>query len=97
LSKGAAGEFEVVVRIGMPQYLQEIEFYACPFEIKGFGDVRTGYAAGIDAIQSLQLVMTMIGAKLEYLQNRRGDIMVASGSSQPGLSQYETRLKRSEL
>ncbi len=38
--------------------------YFCPFQIAGLGDERVRYAAGIDSVQALQLVMTMVGAYL---------------------------------
>ena len=57
---------KVEVRIGKPRLFEDSESYYCPFQIVGVGEEEIKYSAGIDAIQSLQLVMVMIGATLEY-------------------------------
>ncbi len=58
---------QVLVRIGIPYLDADHLSFICPFEITGIGDRRLGYAVGVDAVQALQLVMLMIGAKLKYL------------------------------
>jgi hypothetical protein len=69
---------QVLVRIGLP-YRDQHSFH-CPFEITGIGERRLGYAVGVDAIQALELVMIMIGAKLEYLaQTNNGGLSLADG------------------
>jgi len=59
--KSADGERPVTVRIGMPQLFDDGHDYFCPFEIDGLGANKVLRAGGIDAVQALQLAMTMIG------------------------------------
>src|SRR3954469_14553397 len=53
----------VKVRIGSPQRTTNQDFIT-PYQIIGAGDERVRYAAGVDAVQSLQLVFPMIGADI---------------------------------
>jgi len=54
----------IVVRIGMPKkFTDSSDFYA-PYMICGIGGEEVWYAAGIDAVQALQLSLKMIGAEL---------------------------------
>lgn len=69
------------VRIGKPRPLPDSESYCCPFQIVGVGGEEIRYAAGIDAIQSLQLVMIMIGATLKYLNGQQGGKLGWKGGS----------------
>lgn len=55
---------EVVVQIGKPVPFPESTDYFTPYQIQKFGIGRIKYAGGIDAIQSLQLAMKMIGFEL---------------------------------
>ena len=41
-------------------------FYT-PYQLKGVGSERIKYAGGVDAVQSLQIAMKMIGVELEVL------------------------------
>jgi hypothetical protein len=45
--------------------------YYCPYQIVGVGDQKTRYAAGVDAVQALQLVFTAIGIDIQLLNKRR--------------------------
>jgi hypothetical protein len=58
---------KLVVAIGKPEPFPNSEGYYCPFQISGGGSEKIKYAAGIDAVQSLQLVMEMIGATLQFM------------------------------
>ena len=57
----------VVLLIGKPKRLDSGDTYYCPYQITGTGDEKVRYAAGIDAVQSLQLAMGLIGADLAAL------------------------------
>ncbi len=56
---------EVRVRIGCPQETPNGDFIT-PYQIVGAGDEEVRFAAGLDAVQSLQLVFAMIGADVHY-------------------------------
>lgn len=71
---------QVLVRIGLPYPDRDQLSFHCPFEIIGFGERRLGYAVGVDAIQALESVMIMIGAKLEYLaKTNNGSLSLKDG------------------
>ncbi len=59
------GHRVIRVLLGAPQQSKEppSDWY-CPWQIVGLGDEKVRAAYGVDAIQALQLVMRMIGAKL---------------------------------
>jgi hypothetical protein len=57
-------ENEVRVRIGCPQETTSGDFIT-PYQIVGVGHEKVRFAAGLDAVQSLQLVFLIIGADLE--------------------------------
>lgn len=57
----------VKISLGKPRTFPDSEGYYCPFLIVGVGAENIKYAAGVDAIQSLQLAMVMIGATLKFL------------------------------
>ncbi len=63
---------KVEVLIGKPQPAPDAPVFYCPFQIRGVGSERVKYAAGIDAVQSLQLVMLMIAADLKFLNQENG-------------------------
>jgi hypothetical protein len=54
----------VDIAIGKPRQFSDSEDYYVPYRIKGVGVEKLGYAAGVDAVQALQLVMRGIGADL---------------------------------
>lgn len=56
---------QVRVRIGSPQKTTSGDFIT-PYQILGAGDEKVRFAAGLDSIQSLQLVLQMIGADIHY-------------------------------
>lgn len=70
------------VLIGKPQPTLESGGYYCPFQISGVGSEEIKYAAGIDAVQALQLVMVMIGATLRFLNEDLGGNLTWEGSSE---------------
>jgi hypothetical protein len=76
---------EISVLIGKPKKLPRSSDYYCPFQIRGIRSGKVYYAAGIDAIQAIQLAMKMIGAllytsregkknKLRWEGDERGDL-----------------------
>ena len=60
---------DVTVRLGKPQQFPDGNGWFSPFEIIGIGDRKLRYAAGVDAFQSLQLVLRMISVNLHYWKN----------------------------
>ncbi len=54
---------DVTVRLGRPQP-DDHDGYFCPFEILGIGPRKVRCAFGVDAFQSLQLVLRMISVVL---------------------------------
>src|SRR5687767_13547452 len=60
---------EVCVRIGKPVNFPDSTDYLAAYQITGIGSEKVKYAAGIDALQSLQLVLRMIGYDLKILNN----------------------------
>jgi hypothetical protein len=53
----------VTVRIGRPQKTESGDFIT-PYQIVGVDNDKVRFAAGVDAVQSLQLVLQMIGAEI---------------------------------
>jgi hypothetical protein len=84
LSDSAKGDRKVVVSIGRPQRFPDSDDYYCPFQITALGRERVKYAAGVDAIQALQLVMKMIGAELEALERSTGGKLTWDGDAEEG-------------
>jgi hypothetical protein len=71
---------KIRVTIGKPQPFPDSGYY-CPFQIAGIGGEEIKYAAGVDAVQSLQLVMLIIGATLNFLSGQgRGRLRWEGGS-----------------
>lgn len=77
----AGSRSKLTVSIGKPQPFPDSDNYYCPFKISGAIVDRIKYAAGLDAIQALQLVMTMIGANLAFLAEKlEGELSWEGGS-----------------
>ena len=70
IQAAAPGADSIVVRIGKPQRFPEDEDWFCPFEIVGQSERISHYAAGVDAVQALQLAMRMIEIDLATLNQR---------------------------
>ena len=62
----------VIVAIGKPNRFTDSPDFFTPYRITGVGKEEIWYAAGVDAVQSLQLVMGMIDAELKALVKDRG-------------------------
>ena len=59
---------EIIVRLGKPQpFPGTSEDFYVPYELVGVKRDSLHYAAGVDAVQALQLVMLMIGADLHAI------------------------------
>ncbi len=54
----------IVVEVGKPVQFPDSNDYYCPYKIVGLGRETVKYAGGIDAIQAIQLAMSMIEADL---------------------------------
>ncbi len=63
--KSSRLDSNVTIRIGCPQATAEGDFIT-PYQIIGAGDQEVRFAAGLDALQSLQLAIRMIGADISY-------------------------------
>jgi len=58
----------ITVRISRPQAFPDPpDDYFVPYQIVGIGSEKVHYAAGVDAVQALQLVMQVIGDDLTAL------------------------------
>ncbi len=58
---------KIRILIGKPRRFPDSSDYLTPYQIVGIGNEKISYGAGIDAIQSLQLTMKMIGYDLEAI------------------------------
>ena len=76
---------KVEISIGKPHLSPDSGGYLCPFQIAGIGREEIKYAAGIDAIQALQLVMVMVGATLQFLNDQSGGRLRWEGGSEGDL------------
>jgi ATP-dependent Clp protease ATP-binding subunit ClpA len=54
---------QVIVKIGMPR--KSNGKFITPYQIIGLGDANVRLAAGVDAVQALQLALSLIGAELK--------------------------------
>ena len=68
LETPTSGE-KVIVEIGKPVLFPDSTDYFTPYRIEWPGNNQVRYAGGIDAIQSLQLAMDMIAARLVGLRD----------------------------
>jgi hypothetical protein len=73
----------VVVRIGVPRPFSEDGGWYCPYEIHT-EQPRVSYAAGLDAIQALQLVMRKIGFEIQILNEQTGGTLEWNGEQDLG-------------
>ena len=76
---------KIQVSVGKPQSFADAGGYYCPFQIIGVGGEEIKYAAGVDAMQSLQLVMVIIGATLQHLNGEAGARLRWEGSGEGDL------------
>jgi hypothetical protein len=74
-----SGDRTVMVKLGMPLPFPEGAGYYAPFQVTGVGSEKVRYAGGIDAIQSIQLAMKMVGAYLGALTPEGGDLCWEGG------------------
>jgi hypothetical protein len=63
---------KIVVKMGKPQPFPEAlgDDHYCPIHITGLGHEKVKYAAGVDAFQSLELGLKMIGIELAALNRK---------------------------
>lgn len=78
----------VRVSIGMPQQEQDGPDFLCPYEISGPLTSRLFYAMGVDAVQSLQLVMKMIGSDLDRCAEAKTGRLTWLGEHNRGFPLY---------
>jgi len=67
INRSTTPHTEIYVRIGKPIQMPMTE-WGCPYQIVGLGDEQVRAIFGIDAVQSLQLVMGIVGSILENEQ-----------------------------
>src|SRR5688572_28723623 len=75
----------VVVEIGKPKQFPDSSDFFTPYLINGLGGEEVWYAGGVDAIQSIQLVMGMIDAELSARAIRAGVELRWVGDDSGGL------------
>lgn len=75
---------KVVVTIGKPEKVPDDDSYYCPYQITGIKRDKVRYAAGIDAVQALQLAIQMIGADLHASEVARTGVLSWDGGSKKG-------------
>lgn len=75
----------IQVIAGKPRRADDSNGWYCPFQIVGIGGEEIKYAAGVDAMQALQLVMVIIGATLEYYNQQSGGGLRWEGDEAGGL------------
>jgi hypothetical protein len=72
-----------IVRIGAPCLFADGAGWYCPYEIIP-NESKLRYAAGLDAIQALQLAMRKIGVDIQVLNERSGRAMEWNGEADLG-------------
>ena len=72
----------IKVLLGRPQEWGNGRDYYCPYQIVGTGKEEVKKAFGVDAIQSLQLVMKMIGAEVYTLPEAKKGILKWDGGEE---------------
>jgi hypothetical protein len=85
----------VKLSVGKPKAFPNSEGYYCPFQILGAGAENIKYAAGVDAIQALQLAMVMIGATLSFLNEELDGRLRWEGGSEGDFG-FPSTIERSE-
>lgn len=73
----------VSVFVGKPQPSRSDPGYECPFQIIGIGNQNTHVGRGRDSIQALKTALTLLGAKLNELNDELGGRLVWEGEA-PG-------------
>jgi len=63
---------KVIVRLARPKLNAKAKDYECVYQIRGKGVNLTRSAAGLDAMQALQLAFTMIGAEIDRIEKTSG-------------------------
>jgi hypothetical protein len=71
MRKLSFGSEEVTVVLGMPQPVEDSDFL-CPYEISYGGQIKKGYAIGIDGVQAIQLAMRKIASDLLHISTASG-------------------------
>lgn len=69
----------VSVFVGKPQASRIDPGYECPFQIIGLGSQDTHVGRGCDSIQALKTALTLIGSKLNELNEQLGGGLVWEG------------------
>jgi len=70
--RGESAVEEVIINIGKPYPFDDGIDFICPYQIVTRERDKKLYAAGVDAVQALQLVMNSIGAELQYIERQFG-------------------------
>lgn len=76
----------ISVKIGRPQRVEDGETFLCPYRIDGFPPQPVKYAVGSDAIQALQLTLSVLDAELYAISRRYGGKLTWFGSEDLGFS-----------
>ncbi len=72
----------VTVLIGKPEKFPDSDDYYCPYQILGLGNERVRRAGGMDAVQSLELTLKMIGTDLYTSKEYQAGELIWPGGKQ---------------
>jgi hypothetical protein len=78
------GVANVVVHIGKPEKFPGSEDYYCPFRVHGLDNEKVGYAGGVDAVQTLELALKMVGTVLYTSTEAQARELTWNGSEDLG-------------
>ena len=78
----------VTVRIGKPIEGDSPDEWRCPYQIEGFGRVKTFAMSGVDSVQALLLTLQTILPELDYLSRHEGGKFSWLEDAQAGFPDY---------
>ena len=70
----------ILLIIGKPKQFADSDDFYTPYQILGIGGERVRRVGGVDAVQSLQLALNMIGHDLKVLNEKREKQLIWDGS-----------------
>ncbi|MEM9694491.1 MAG: hypothetical protein AAGA56_18200 [Myxococcota bacterium] len=72
LRVGGSDDLDVRLLIGLPRPFPDDPNgdYLCPYQITGVGDEKVRYAAGVDALQALELALQILPVQLDVLRTQ---------------------------
>lgn len=79
MKDGAATPKKIVIRIGMPYWVQENQEAACPVEIQGLYE-HLADIHGVDYYQAIELAIAFVNTLLAKSRSRRREVYWPSGA-----------------